>query len=100
MRFKSTREVAGILGVNPSRLSRAIWDRRIESPTRGPGGAFLWTLRDIQHASWVLLGHGLDDGLIERMVAGQEDTDLEAEPGGRQDDRQARNVGKGHNRGG
>ena len=61
MVYKSTREVAEILGINSSRLSRAIWDRRFDPPMKGPGGAFLWTLEDIRRASWVLLHRDLED---------------------------------------
>ena len=60
MSYMSTREVARALGLNPSRLARAVWAGRIEAPARGPGGAFYWTEADIRRASWALLGHDLD----------------------------------------
>ena len=52
--YRSTRDVARMLGVNPSRLTRAIWDGRLDPPTKAPGGAFLWTYDDIERASWRL----------------------------------------------
>lgn len=61
MRYRSTRDVAELLGVSSSRLARAIWDRRFDPPTKGPGGAFLWTEADIRRASWTLLRRDLDD---------------------------------------
>ena len=63
MSYKSTKEVAAILRVKPSRLTRALWEGRVSSPDKGPGGAFLWTKDDIRHACWVLLGRDLDDVL-------------------------------------
>jgi len=56
MGYRSTREVARMLGVNPSRLARALWDGRLVPPTKAPGGAFLWTDEDIERASWLLRG--------------------------------------------
>lgn len=61
MKYRSTLEVARLLGVNPSRLARAVWAGRIDAPERGPGGAFYWTSRDIAQASWVLRGRSADD---------------------------------------
>jgi len=61
MSYKGTREVARLLGVNPSRLARAVWDGRLQAPARAPSGAFLWTEDDIRRASWAILGHDLDD---------------------------------------
>ncbi len=52
MGFKSTREVARLLGVSTSRLARAVWDQRVSSPAKGPGSAFLWDARNIEQASW------------------------------------------------
>jgi hypothetical protein len=54
MNYRSTREVARMLGLNPSRVARAIWDGRLTAPTKTPGGAFLWTPEDIERASWLL----------------------------------------------
>ncbi len=56
MRFKSTRTVGGLLGVNPSRLQRLIWEGRLTAPERGPGNSFCWADEDIDRASRVLLG--------------------------------------------
>jgi len=65
MDYRSTREVARMLGVNPSRLARAIWDGRLDAPAKAPGGAFLWTPRDVERASWLLRGRGAEDILAD-----------------------------------
>ena len=52
--YRSTREVARLLRLNPSRLARAVWDGRLHPPEKAPGGAFLWTPEDIERASWLL----------------------------------------------
>jgi len=54
MGFRSTREVARLLGIGVSRLARAVWEGRVDPPVKGPGGAYLWTRRDVERASWVL----------------------------------------------
>jgi hypothetical protein len=54
MDFRNTREVARLLGISASRLARAVWDQRFAAPSKGPGGAFLWTAEDIERASWLL----------------------------------------------
>lgn len=61
MGYRSTREVARMLGVNPSRLARALWDGRLGPPIKAPGGAFLWTDEDIERASWLLRGRDTGD---------------------------------------
>ena len=61
--YRSTREVAKLLGLNPSRLARAVWDGRLTPPAKAPGGAFLWTKEDIERASWLLRGRSADDVL-------------------------------------
>ena len=66
--FKSTREVAELLGVIPSRISKALWEGRIDRPQRGPSGAFLWTEEDVRRASWVLLRRDLDDVRAEQAA--------------------------------
>jgi hypothetical protein len=58
-----TRQVASILGVRPSTVAKAVWDGRIAPPTRGPGGAFIWTEADLRRASWALLKRDLDDAM-------------------------------------
>ena len=63
MEWRSTRDVARLLGIGPSRLARAVWDGRIDPPTRAPGGAFLWTEDDIHRASWVLRARDASDVL-------------------------------------
>ncbi len=52
MAFRSTREVARLLGIGTSRLSRAVWDQRLPAPEKGPGGAYLWSDKDVSTASW------------------------------------------------
>ena len=69
MGFFGTREAAARLGINPSRLLRAIWDRRFDPPQKGPGGSFLWTESDIRRASWALLHRDLDDLTSEKRLA-------------------------------
>lgn len=72
MSFRSTREVAVLLRMNPSRLMRAIWDNRLDPPAKGPGGAFLWTDADIERASWLLRGRSADD-LLQAAKGGSDD---------------------------
>jgi len=52
MAYRSTRDVARLLGIGTSRLSRAVWDRRLPAPEKGPGGAYLWSDADLTRASW------------------------------------------------
>jgi len=59
----NTREAAALLGVSPSLLSRAVWDGKFTAPDKGPGGAFLWTLADLERASWALRHRNIDDVL-------------------------------------
>ena len=49
-----TRQVAQALGIRPSTLSRAIWDGKVTPPAKGPGGAYVWTVPDIEAAAWVM----------------------------------------------
>lgn len=56
-----TREAAALLGVKPSRLSKAVWDNRLAEPARAPGGAFVWSEHDLRRAARALLGRNLDD---------------------------------------
>lgn len=70
--FRSTREVAGLLGVTPGRISKAVWDGRIGQPERGPSGAFLWTDADIRHACWTLLHCDLDVVLAKPQEGGND----------------------------
>jgi len=62
MEFYGTRDAAKILGVSVAKLQRAIWNERLDPPEKGPGGAFLWTLGDLERASWQLLNHSLKPG--------------------------------------
>lgn len=50
-----TKQVAKMLGVSVTKLQRALWDERLDPPIKGPGGVFLWTIEDVNRASWVLL---------------------------------------------
>jgi len=68
--FRSTRGVAALLGVRPSRISKAIWEGRLRAPERGPSGNFLWTETDLRRACWFLLRRDLDTLLAERRGGG------------------------------
>jgi hypothetical protein len=57
----NTRDAARALGVSVSKLSRAVWEGRVDSPPRGPGNSFLWSKESIERASWQLNGKGLGD---------------------------------------
>jgi hypothetical protein len=63
MPYRSTREVAILLGLRPSNITRALWEGRITPPMKGPSGAYLWIEADIQRASWVLRHRDADDVL-------------------------------------
>ena len=69
MGYRSTREVAKLLGLNPSRLARAVWDGRLTPPARAPGGAFLWTKEDVERASWLLRHRDTGDILPDAKEA-------------------------------
>jgi hypothetical protein len=60
MTYRSTRQVAGLLGVSVSRLTRAVWEDRITPPEKAPNGAYLWAEEDLRRASWALLGRDID----------------------------------------
>lgn len=53
--FYSTPQVAALLGIKPDTLQKAIWQGRVKPPDKDPSGQYLWTLQDIERASWVLL---------------------------------------------
>jgi len=53
--YLSTRQVARLLGISVSLLTKAVWCGRVEPPQKSPSGNFLWTPADIDRASWVLL---------------------------------------------
>ena len=71
--YRSTREVAELLGVLPSRISKAIWEGRLEAPERGPSGAFLWTDDDIRRTCWVLLHCDIEAHLAIPQKGGDRD---------------------------
>jgi hypothetical protein len=54
MEFWSTREVARLLGVSVALLTKAVWSNRVDPPQKSPSGNYLWTLADINRASWVI----------------------------------------------
>jgi hypothetical protein len=64
--IRSTREVAGLLGLPVSRLTRALWLRQFVVPTKSPAGDYLWTRKDMERASWALLHRDLDRVLAAR----------------------------------
>ena len=66
MRYMGTREVAGLLNIRPSALTRAVWENRIGTPEKGPGNAFWWSEKNIRQAAWVLIHRDLDTILAER----------------------------------
>ena len=51
----STKQVSKLLGINLTKLQRALWDGRIDPlPQKTPAGNFLWTVEDINRVSWIL----------------------------------------------
>lgn len=68
MEQRSTKQVAELLGIPPGRLARAVWDRRVAPPGKGPGGDYQWTLDDIRRASWALLRRDYKAGGIGGQV--------------------------------
>jgi hypothetical protein len=55
MDYLSTRQVARLLGVSVSLITKAVWCGRVDPPQKSPAGNFLWTEADIEHASCILL---------------------------------------------
>jgi len=51
MGFKSTRQVAKLLGIKTGTLERAVWDLRVKPPEKGPSGAYCWFESDIERAA-------------------------------------------------
>jgi len=54
MAYLSTRQVARLLGVSASLLTKAVWAGRGDPPKKSPSGSYLWTLSDIERVSQVL----------------------------------------------
>jgi len=54
MDYLSTRQVARLLGVSVSLLTKAVWCGRVDPPRKSPSGNFLWTRADVDRASRVL----------------------------------------------
>ena len=50
MGYRSTREVAKLLGLKPGTFAHAIWEGRVRAPAKSPSGAYLWTDDDVQCA--------------------------------------------------
>ena len=70
MEYRSTRQVAALLGVQLSVLTKATWSGRVSPPEKSPSGAFLWSEDDIQRASWALRRRSADDVLPEHAEEG------------------------------
>ena len=70
-RLFSTRQVARLLKLVPDVLHKAIWQGRLEPPQTGPSGNYLWMLRDIERAAWVLHCY---DCYAEWQSGGKNDT--------------------------
>ncbi len=62
MDYLSTRQVARLLGVSVSLLTKAVWCGRVDPPQKSPSGNFLWTEADVEHAWSVLKPHGSQKG--------------------------------------
>ena len=54
MTYLNTKRAAKVLGVKTCTLAHAVWDERIKAPKKGPGGAYIWTIEDIERAAWIL----------------------------------------------
>jgi len=53
MNYKSTREVAALLGVRSATLAHAVWDNRLPAPPKNSAGDFCWRAVDVQRAKKV-----------------------------------------------
>ncbi len=62
MMYRSTKEVAALLGIPVGRLKHSVWDGRVPSP-RKLGGVYAWDDRDVHRASWVLRRRDAEDVL-------------------------------------
>lgn len=49
--FYGTKDVAKLLEILPTTLSRAVWEGRIPAPEKGPGNSYIWAEADIQRAA-------------------------------------------------
>ncbi len=61
MALRSTRDVARLLGIGTSRLSRAVWDCRMPASERVPGWAYGWSDADLERASRHFRHRGAED---------------------------------------
>jgi hypothetical protein len=61
MNVYSTKDVAELLNLPVHCLSQAVWRNKVEAPAKGPGGAYMWSLDDIERASWALRRKSADD---------------------------------------
>ena len=55
MHYLSTRQVARLLDISVSLLTKAVWSGRVDPPQKSPSGNFLWTQEDVERTSWALL---------------------------------------------
>ena len=63
---KSTKQVAGELGVKVTTLNQAVWQCRIDEPERGPGGCFQWQDENIAQAAHVM-GKKVPEGVLSSI---------------------------------
>jgi hypothetical protein len=63
----STKQVANALGIKPQTLTMALWNNRVELPSKSPSGRYQWKLPDIEKASWALLHKPLDKDSLSRI---------------------------------
>lgn len=54
MEFYNTKQAAKFLKVSVTLLNQAVWVGRVQAPQKSPSGNFLWTIEDINRASWIL----------------------------------------------
>ncbi|MFC1783486.1 hypothetical protein ACFL02_07860 [Planctomycetota bacterium] len=67
MRFFSTRDVARVLHISPTKLQRLIWDNQLEPPPKGPNGNFLWGVKDCVRAGWQICGRDVTDEIENQL---------------------------------
>jgi len=58
MAFYNTQTAGRILGIDPNKLHRAVWDNKLKAPAKSPSNTYMWTRADIERAAFVL--HCLD----------------------------------------
>ena len=75
----STRQVAALLGVSVSKLTREVWLGRIKAPPKSPAGDHLWGRTDIE-AAFALLARTFAAG-GKLLVCGNCGSAADADPG-------------------